>query len=98
MADTNGYVSAAKEKLRDVKDKVVETVDAVYGKVTGAEVVRKTEEFHREMEAVYSAMVTRVVVAEKRIEFLERRLKWVYGFCIASLALAIGALILWLAR
>ena len=94
MAEAKGYFSAAKEKLRNVKDKVVETADDVYGKVTGAEVIRKTEEFHREMEAVYSALVTRVVVAEKRVEFLERRLKWISGGCIASLVLAIAALIL----
>jgi uncharacterized Fe-S cluster-containing protein len=98
MVDSKRYLSAAKEKVKDIGKRVAGTYEDVAGKVTGTEALRKTEEFHHEMEAVYSAVVIRIVKAEERIERVEHALRWAHALCAISLLMGGAALVLWLAR
>lgn len=78
---------AAVERVRDVTDRI-----------TGSAALRETEKFHQDMEAVYAALVGRVVSGEQKVERLERGRKQALGIAIGSILLATLALLALLLR
>jgi hypothetical protein len=78
---------AAADRVRDVTDHI-----------TGNAALRETEKFHQDMEAVYAALVSRVVSGEEQVERLERARKQTARIAEASVLLSVVALLIVLFR
>lgn len=82
------------DKTRSATSKVLDGAADVVDHVTGSALVREAERFHREMEAVYAALVTRLVTAEQKIERLERQRTWAIGIAVVAIVISGFALLL----
>jgi hypothetical protein len=82
-----GVGSAALDRAREVTDHI-----------TGSAALRETEKFHQDMEAVYAALVSRVVSGEQKIEQLQQGSKQTLGIAIASILLSVVTLLVVLFR
>ncbi len=77
------------DKSRKLASKAVDSTADIVDQVTGRALVQETEQFHREMETVYAALVTRTVAAEGRIDRLERQLKWAIALSVIATAISL---------
>jgi hypothetical protein len=75
----DSFLSKAKNQALAIKDAVVEKVEHGFGTVTGKAVLEKVSEFAQEMEAVNTALATRVY------ELLDRQSK-LEGELVAAVA------------
>lgn len=98
METIKDTASKATVWAKEAASKTADGVKEVIGGVTGSNAVLKTEQFHKDMEAVYAALVIRVVTAEERIEHLEQERKWTRRIAIVGLVLAVAALAILIRR
>ena len=83
-----------KEAGRAAANRVREVTDHI----TGNAALRETEKFHQDMEAVYAALVSRVVSGEERVERLEKACKRGAWIAVVSVLLSVAALLIALFR
>lgn len=86
------------EKTKEATKSAVDLASQAINHVTGTTALRETEKFHQEMEAVYAALVTRIISAEARIDRLDRERKRAFSISVVAVLLAAIALVVSLAR
>jgi len=86
------------DTLKGAGAAVVDGAQKATDRITGNAALRETEKFHQDMEAVFAALVSRVVSGEQNIERLEQGRKRTLGIAIASILIAAVALFVALLR
>lgn len=60
--------------------------------ISGKAILRQTEEFHQDIENVFSALVIRVVAAEQTIDRLERGRTQALAISVVAILVALASL------
>ncbi len=98
--DIKTSVDHGTEAVKNTGRQLLEGYKGAMDKVTGAEIARNMEEVQSEMEAVYSAMVIRILAleeardsAELRIRQAQKRARFAVGIAITAAIAAIIAIV-----
>lgn len=97
--DIKTAIDRGTEVVKNTGRQLLDGYKGAMDKVTGAEIARNMEEVQSEMEAVYSAMVIRVLaleeardLAELRIRQADRRARVAIGIAITAAIAAVIAI------
>jgi hypothetical protein len=92
------WVTFGRGKTKNLVTQAKAKAAAISGAITGQTAAKDTEGFQREMEAVYEALVLRILGSERRIDSLEKLTRKLVAGCAVSILIAVAAILLALVR